>query len=90
MIAEGPTLSGGSRRSIKAYGRSVAGRKEINMVEWSSSATTSRPNHILQETENVVYPHDDALVITLIIVADRAARTLVDIIFIDILDQLTL
>ena len=88
MIAGGPTIVRESRRAIKCYNKSlILGRlgKEVNFA----SQNHFRVPHVLdhhvsilfteKDVEDVSYPHDDTLVITLKVPTGKVARTLVDI-----------
>ena len=103
MIAGGPTLAGEFRRAIKRYSKPpILDRpgKEVNFACQNQLRVPGVPHHppsILfteQDAEDVSYPHDDALVITLKVATGKVARTLVDtgssvdIIFKSALDQL--
>ncbi|XP_024043205.1 uncharacterized protein LOC127899388 [Citrus sinensis] len=100
MIAGGPTLAGEFRRAIKRYSKPpILDRpgKEVNFACQNQLGVPHHPPFILfteQDAEDVLYPHDDALVITLKVTTGKVARTLVDtgssvdIIFKSALDQL--
>lgn len=103
MIAGDPTITGESRRAIKRYNESpILGctSKDVNFASQNHSRVPRVLDHPIpilfmeKNKEGILYPHDDALVITLKVATSKVARTLVDtsssvdIIFKSTLDQL--
>lgn len=103
MIAGDSTITGESRRAIKCYNKSLilgCTSKDVNFASQNHSRVPRVLDHLIpilfteKNTEGILYPHDDALVITLKVATIKVARTLVDtgssvdVIFKSVLDQL--
>ncbi|KAJ4715162.1 Retrovirus-related Pol polyprotein from transposon opus [Melia azedarach] len=83
-ISGGPTLAGDSRRARKAHAREPSlarHHQEVNFTERSPKLPRVATTPIMftdEDTRDVVYPHDDAMVVTMKIASKDVARILID------------